>query len=558
MLQTIHIRDFALIERLELDFDSGLNVLTGETGAGKSILIGALNLVLGARASSDSVRTGAKSARIDGVFRVAAPTQQLLGLLEARGIELENGELMLSRTISADGRSKAYVNGDLVPASVQAAIGEELVDLHGQHEHQSLLKRDRQLALIDAFGGSDAARRTVAKRVAELTEVTAAFDRLEGEDRESARRIDFLKFEADEIEKASLAPGEFEELNARRNIIVNAEKIFSLLGSLNALLIESDVHTPALDLVNDAARNLEELAEIDPRFAPMSEQLESVRNELDAIGRELSANSDGVEFDPNELDSLNARISQIRELERKYGNSVDEILGYRDTILQEISDYENRDTRLAELAARRDEVRADAMREAARVSKMRKKAATRLDAAVRKGLQDLGMAGAVFDTDLQPVDLNATGIDRAEFLLCANPGERPKPLRHVASGGEISRIMLAIKAVFADVDTIPTLVFDEIDAGIGGAVAGMVAAKLSRLSGARQTICITHLPQIAAAADAHYRVEKAAANARTITTVRRIDDEARISEVARLLDGSLTPVSLDHARAMLDDRKKAS
>ncbi|MDK1021671.1 MAG: DNA repair protein RecN [Candidatus Hydrogenedentes bacterium] len=553
MLQTLRIQNYALIDEVELEFDPGLNVLTGETGAGKSIIVGALMLVLGGRASSEAIRSGTRSAKIEALFRVASPTPRLQELLESHAIELEEGELLLSRVLSPEGRSKAYANGSLIPVSVQSAIGDELLDLHGQHEHQSLLKTDRQLALLDSFAGLDSKREILAELVRALRELEARIAGLESNDREQARQIDFMRFEAEEIEKADLRPGEEAELKSRRNLIANAEKIFSLASNARRLLSESGESSAALDTLGAAVGNLEELAAIDERFGPMAAQARNAMAEVEALSSELFQYTEETDYDPRELDAVNGRLSTIQALQRKYGDTIEEVLAYRDRIVSEIEAFENRDRDLEELRCKHGELLTKAKNQARALSKRRKSAAAELDAKITASLQDLGIEGGRLEIDIQDAELNPSGMDQIAFMLTANPGEPPKALRQVASGGELSRIMLALKGVFADADRIPTLVFDEIDAGIGGPVATKVAFRLRDLARSHQTICITHLPQIAAAGFTHYHVSKTTRNGKTSTHVSRIDRGSRVEEVARLLDGSVTEVSLTHARALLKD-----
>lgn len=551
MLHTLRIQNYALIDRVEVEFHDGFNVLTGETGAGKSIVVGALNLVLGARVSGDVLRENTAPAKIDALFRIEDPSPRLRQLLETHSLDLEDHELLLSRVLSADGRSKAYAAGNLVTLAVLAAIGDELVDLHGQHEHQSLLKTDRQRDLLDAFAGSETGAARVAALVRDLRALEKTIQELESDDREGARRLEFLRFETREIGQAGLSAGEEDELGGRRNLIANAEKIFTLASSAHRMLFENDEGLPALDALAAAVRDLEALADIDGRFAPLARQIEDARNDVQAVADEVREYTQEVEYDPRELDAVNTRLTLIRDLRRKYGETVEEILAYRDKALAEIDAFENRDKRLAELTEERRRLEAEANGGARVLSKKRRAGARRLDKSVTASLQELGMKGGAFRTHFEPIALSPDGIDKVEFYLAANPGEKPKPLKQVASGGEISRIMLALKAVSARADRIPTLVFDEIDAGVGGTVANKVVEKLRGLARSHQTICITHLPQIAAAAGTHYHVSKTTKKGRTATGVALVEDRSRVEEVARLLDGSLSEVSLDHARTLL-------
>jgi DNA repair protein RecN (Recombination protein N) len=550
MLDVLRIENYALIDSLEVEFRPGFNVLTGETGAGKSIIVGALNLVLGARASNDVVRAGAKRAKINAVFSLPRVPIRLREILEEHAIELEDGFLHLSRVVSADGRSRAYAGDSIVPITVLSRIGDELVDLHGQHDHQSLLKTDRQLELLDAFGGTEEAALRVGEQVAELRRIERELAALETDDRERARRAEFLRFEVSEINAANLLPGEEEDVKTRRNLITNAEKVSGLTSAAYTALYEGDGQA-AIDTIDAALTNLDELAGIDPQFRTLCERLGAIRATLDDLCGDLQRHTQELEFDPQELESLNQRISLIGNLKRKFGDSIDAILEYRDRAAEEIDRYDQRDKTLADLQTTCRELTVHAETTARDLTKKRQAAAVKLDKKVSSALQELGMKGGTFQTRFEAIDLSRTGADRVEFLLAANPGESPKPLRQVASGGEISRVMLGIKTVFASADKIPTLIFDEIDAGVGGAVANKVATRLRELAESHQTICITHLPQIAAAAHRHLRVEKSTTKGRSSTQVLAVDAEARVNELARLLDGSLSDVSLQHAAEML-------
>jgi DNA repair protein RecN (Recombination protein N) len=553
MLETLRIENYALIESLEVDFERGFNVLTGETGAGKSIIVGALNLVLGARASSDVVRTGAAKAKIDAIFRCGQVIERLGKLLEEHDIEIDGDELHLSRVVSEGGRSRAYIAGSLVPIGILARIGDELVDLHGQHEHQSLLRVEQQLDLLDAFAGARGDSAIVAEAVARLRDVERRIHGLETDDREKARQIEFLKFEVSEIDKAALIQGEEEELRGRRTRITNAETIFEAARRAYTALYERD-ESSATDATGEAAGALEELAAVDAEFQPLLEQLARVQAELEAVAAEIRQYTDEIEYDPEELNALNQRLAIIGDLKRKYGDSIEVILAYREKAAEEIASFEERDERLAALQAEREELSAAALLKAKKLSSKRKKAAQKLDKRVAEALQDLGMRGSRFATRVEASELSSTGLDAMEFMLAANHGEDLKPLRQVASGGEISRVMLALKSVFAEADRIPTLIFDEIDAGVGGETATKVASKLQGLAESHQVLCITHLPQIAAAAPTHFNVSKSTRKDRTVTEVTKIEQDTRIEELARLLDGSVSNVSLEHARSLLASR----
>ncbi len=551
MLRTLSIRNFALIDRLELDFGPGLNILTGETGAGKSILVGALELVLGARASSDVVRTGASRAEVQAVFSLERAGAELAAVFERHGIETEDDEIILSRVVSAEGRSKAYAAGQLVQVTALAEIAAELVDLHGQHEHQSLLRADRQLGLLDAFGDLAATRARVAARVGDLRAVEAEMRALDEDGREPQRRLDFLRFEAEEIDRAKLRPGEDGELKDRRALLANSERIWANVAEARNRLSESDGGDSATEALSAALGALEQISSYHADLAALADRLRAAISEIEAVAYELVPFGEQEDFDPRELETINARLALLRELKRKYGESIDEILAYRARIEGDIERLANRDRVLAELRENYQRIEADCRDEAAGLTKKRKSAAKKLDQQVTRSLQDLGMEGAEMSTQMTEGPLNATGADRVEFLLAANPGEPMKPLRTVASGGEISRIMLALKSVFAAGDAVPTLIFDEIDAGIGGQVATRVAQRLRDLAASHQVLCITHLAQIAAAGQHHFHVAKTVRDGQTTTQVMRVESKSRVEELARLLDGSVTKVSLTHAEDLL-------
>lgn len=550
MLETLRVRNYALIDTVELEFGNGFNVITGETGAGKSIIIGALGLVLGARASADSVRSGADRATVEASFHIGQPSDRLRAILDERDIELEDGSIILSRTVFAEGRSKAYAGGRLIPLNVLAEIGDELVDLHGQHDHQSLLHADRQLELIDGYANLESSRAEIRSLVRELRACESEIAALEGADRDQARQVEFLKFELQEIEKADLQPGEDDELKRRQQLIAHAEAIVNAASSAYTDLFERDGDA-AVDLADRASRAIEELVDAEPAFKELAAQIESARVTLVSVAEELRAHMDLPEFEPGELDQVQQRLETIRSLKRKFGDSIDAILAYAEKARGDVAAFENRDSHLADLQKKRTELHEKTMAAAQKLRKKRLSTAKTLQKVAETALHTLGMKGARFEARIDKDALSESGIDRAQFQLAANTGEKMGSLRSVASGGEISRVMLALKATFAQADAIPTLIFDEIDAGVGGAVANQVAEKLDQLAQTHQVICITHLPQIAAAAKAHYHVAKEAANGRTTTAIAAVEGDSRVEELARLLDGSVSDVSLAHARSLL-------
>lgn len=557
MLLTLRIENYALIEAVEIDFTAGFNVLSGETGAGKSILAGALQLVLGGRASADVVRQGASRAQVSAVFTITTEIAPLFRLLDEHEIELEdNDTLLLSRTITSDGRSKSYAGGKLVSLAVLAEIGDELVDLHGQHEHQSILKPDKQRDLLDAYGGSLVVAEELAREVRELRETTARISELETVDREAERRMEFLRHEIAEIDAAKLEPGQDEELKAQLSRASNVERIYELAAKAYARLYGAE-GASAADQVHAAARAVEELATLDPALAGLPEDLAQASALLESVAETLRERGEQEALDPAEIERLNQRNVLLGTLKRKYGGSIVEILEYRSKAAAEVESFASRDEELARLRTELEKLQRAAESTAAKLSTARRKAAVKLDQAITMGLQDLAMKGARFEVELAPCALGPHGAEEVRFLLAANAGEPAKPIRQVASGGEISRIMLALKAVFAGSDRIPTLIFDEIDAGIGGAVARKVADKLRTLAQSHQVLCITHLAQIAATADSHFKISKQEVDGHAVTLAERIEGEERTEEIARLLDGSVSRESVRHAKALLKESAAA-
>lgn len=552
MLETLHIRDYAIIDNLSVEFKPGLNVLSGETGAGKSIVVGALGLVLGGRASADVIRSGARKTVLDLIVRLDAAQAPLLTLLEELDIPMEEDQLILSRSIAADGRNRVLANGRVIPVSVLTAIGDELVDLHGQHEHQSLFKPECQLRLLDACAGVESLVEEIKVLVKEMHQRAADIERLEADDRDRIRQVEFMRHELSEIDGAALIPDEEEQLREQLHRINNAETIYRLASSAYAALYESD-GVSAVDILAEALKSLEELEQIDADFREQARYVSEARISIEAVASELRRFTGIIEYDPEQINHLNERLSLISTLKRKYGNDVRAILAYREKTAKALAEFEDRDERLLVLRKEYRELVDRAHEKATILSQKRHKAAQTMDGAIQRMLRTLDMPNASFKSHLEAVKLNKDGIDKLSFMLSANKGEALKPLRQIASGGEISRIMLALKSVFAAQDTVPTLVFDEIDAGIGGSTARRVARALTALAQRHQVICITHLAQIAATAQTHFVIEKSETKDGTTTKVREVRDTERELEIARLLDGSASGASLKHAKVLIDE-----
>ena len=562
MLIELRVRNLAVIEEVVVPFAPGLNVLTGETGAGKSILIDALLMIIGARAGHDVIRSQADSATVEATFDID-PRGPARALLEEAGHSAADGQLVIRRELARSGRHRVFVNDSPATVGLLERVGELLVELHGQHEHQRLMEPARQLALLDRFAGCEDAARQVGERVRHWEEARAELAKLEEATRGEAREEDLYRFQLSEIDAAQLKDGEEDELRAERRRLQHAERIGAGLRETMALLYE-DRDAAAARLARAVAL-LGEVAAVDPEAAGPGESLESAAAHLeDALSR-VRALRDRVLFDPERIEEIDARLDTIVKLKRKYGESAAAIWRYREAIAAKLDRLTRRDELAAELAGRIEALAAEAVKAAAALSRARSEAAGRLERAIQKELRGLGMDHARFAAALRREPAPAGGLASApgghrvgprgaetvEFLFSANPGEEPRPLARVVSGGELSRTMLAVKTVLAASEDTPTMVFDEVDAGIGGRVASVVADRLRRTASGRQVLCVTHLPQIAARAAHHVAVEKQVARGSTRTAARALSEAERVEELARMLGGErVTDTTRRHAREL--------
>jgi len=552
MLTELRIRHFALIDHLSVRLGPGLNVLTGETGAGKSIIVGALSLLLGERASSDVVRSGEERASIEGVFEVDG-RDDLARLLDERGIEADDGVLVLKREVAAEGRSRAWVNGSPATASLLGEIGRMLVDLHGQHEHQTLLRRDEQRAVLDAYAGNAALVAEVRATHAQTVDLRRQVADLERRRREALHRADFLRFQADEIEKAALQTGEEEALEDEARRLSHSEELTSLSAQLYDALTGSD--RSIVGSLGGLARTLDHLVRIDPAQESSRELYDTAYYALQELGDRMERYAQTVEHDPARLDEIRRRQDLIFRLRTKYGGTVEEVVEIGRAAREELDLVDGAEFELGALQKRMDAAAAELARLAADLTTRRTDAAARLGDEVNAVLPDLGMAGGRFEVARLPLsEPSAFGAEEIEFRVSLNRGFEPRPLSFVASGGEMSRIMLALKTILARLDAVPTLVFDEVDAGIGGRVALQVGEKMREVAGSHQVFAITHLPQIASRANVHLLVSKQdRADGRTATEVAALGDDERVREIARMLGGDPeSAVSLEHARELLE------
>lgn len=553
MLEELQIRNFALIDSLRLELGPGLTVLTGETGAGKSIIIDAVNLLVGGRAQAESIRQGEDMAVIEGVFDISdAPL--IRNVLSGMGIELAEGDpLIITREIYRSGRNRCRVNSATVTLGNLAALGACLIDIHGQHEHQSLLRTSSHLDLLDSFGGEEilAQRGAVSAAYRELMKLLRELDELKSASRERSNRLDMIAFQLNEIDSANLVFGEDETLMRERAILSSAEKLFEAASRAYSALYEGqDSAGTAVDRIGEALAALDPIVGVDPRLESIADTLRSALAEVEEASRALRVYRDSIESDPERLAEVEERLALLARLKRKYGPELSDVLAYRESIAQERSRLENWEERIARLEQEIETCRRRLGELAGKLSEARRALAAALGERITRELHDLAMPHAVFQVYFAQEEspdgvpyggrrlaVTERGLDTAEFLFSANPGEPPRKLTRIASGGELSRVMLAVKSVLAACDDIPTLIFDEIDAGIGGRAASSVAQKLRALGGLRQVICVTHLPQIAGAGHHHLAITKLVEGGRTRTTVTRLLGRERLLELARMIGG---------------------
>ncbi|MGM0471978.1 MAG: DNA repair protein RecN [Bacillota bacterium] len=571
MLLGLTIYNFALIKKLQLDLSSGLNIITGETGAGKSIIIKALEMLSGGRASTDYIRSGESKAIIEANYSIK-DKQKVQDKLESLGIDYQIAEgIILTREITHNGNNCSRINGRIVPLKDTRAICQDLIEIHSQHEHQSLFQSRKQLALLDEFGGSKLNKvlEQVESSYQQLAAKKEKMAQLSQDEKEQARRIDLLKFQLEEIDEAQLSPGEDKELLAAKKRLGNMEEITQTVGRIYSQLYESSFESEAVvDQLQQFGKELAGISDFDDELEAINDQLQEATYQLQEVAYQLEDYQHSLEFSPQRLNEIEKRLQLINQLKRKYGDNVAEILDYRAQIQSELEDLESRDKQLEELAVEIKQLEEDYLTAADELSRLRQEAAAEFEVKILAELEDLSMEQSKFKIELTPridksddhlelADLTSYGIDQIEFLIAPNPGEELKPLAKIASGGELSRSMLAIKKVIAESDEVTTMVFDEVDSGIGGRIADLVAEKLAIIAANHQVICITHLPQIASMGDVHYHISKSVNQQRTKTELKRLNQDERINELARMLSGSsLTDATIEHAAEMIKLARK--
>ncbi|MDR5658181.1 DNA repair protein RecN [Serpentinicella sp. ANB-PHB4] len=562
MLLELAIKDFALIDSLKLTFGEGLNVLTGETGAGKSIIIGAISMILGERANRELIRSGTSKSVIQGVFQINNDNE-INEILANFGIDYEDDEnLIITRELYAAGRSVARINGVIVNQSVLKLLSKYLIDVLGQHEHQSLLNSTNHINMLDAYGTNELAKTLSEYKTRYKSYVTLCkeLESICNDKMERERKIDLLQFQLNEIDSAYLETGEDIKVEENIRILSNSEKIHSIVDNACNDLYNGHQSTAAIDLISRNARSLATISDLDSSLNTYYESMEEIKYKIEDLAREMRAYTDSVEFDGNTLNQFEERLNLINNLKRKYGTSIEEILNYREQVSEELEELLSSEEKIKTYEKDIFEQKESLVKLATNISKIRKKVAKKFEKDLLNILTTLNMGNVSFEISFNNKKFEngeyyflEKGLDQVEFLISTNIGEDLKPLTKIASGGEISRIMLAFKTILADADNIETLIFDEVDTGISGNTAQVVAEKLKKVANTHQVICITHLPQIASMAEEHFLIEKKIAKNNTQTQVIKLDEEGKVNEVGRLLGGKLTDITLKHAKELIDN-----
>ncbi|MCU9813783.1 DNA repair protein RecN [Paraclostridium sp. AKS73] len=558
MILELYMKNCALIEELRLDIDKNLNILTGETGSGKSIIIGALGLCLGGKYDRSFLRKGTEKGLVEALFDVN--NQKLKEKLLENGIDIEeDNQIIISKEIFNDGKSISRINGRNVKVSFLKEISNYLIDIHGQHQNQVLFDKDTHIDFLDLFGEEllYESKSDYEKTYIEYNEVKKALNVLteNKDDMQIQREIDLIKFQINEIESANLNENEYEDLLKQRDVYRNGEKIFTNLN--NAYLNLYDGSINSVDLISKSLGDLGAIAQYDEKLNDYNDTIERIMYELQDISRDIRSYKENIDFSPYELEQIEQRVDEINTLRRKYGDTIEKILVYKDKINERLDEILNRDEKVEELKLKLKKVEDVLEIKAEKLTQKRKEVARNLQEKLLYELKSLNMKNVVFEVSFGKSTFNTKGQDDIEFMISFNLGEDIKPIYKVASGGEMSRFMLAFKTILADIDEIDTLVFDEIDTGISGIAAQIVGEKLSLIAKKKQIICITHLPQIAANADTHYCIEKKTSNERTFTVISRLDDNERKDEIARLIAGSnITEKTMEHASEIIELAKK--
>ncbi|MCT0010236.1 DNA repair protein RecN [Weissella confusa] len=553
MLQELSIQNFAIIPKLNISFQPGMTVLTGETGAGKSIIIDAVGLLTGGRGSQDFIREGADKAVLQGLIDVE-PGQPITQLLDELGIPLEDNQLLIHRELHKSGRNVIRVNGSLVNATTLKEFGQHLVDIHGQNEHQELMQVERHLSLLDEYGKKTIGPVLEKYRVAYDTyrSLESAFHKRQADEQAWAQRLDMLSFQSKELADASLVEGEEEMLEAEYQELTNFQDVLAALSKAHEAL-DGDWDNNGLETISTAMSAMEDIEELSPKYATLTEAVRGAYYELQEAASEILSVRDGLEFDEERLREVDDRLNLIRSLERKYGATITDVLAHQAKVDAELAEMGGGEQSAAELAEQVEVAEQKARTLAEKLHELRLKAAKQLATKIHEQLSDLYMEKAVFSAHITELkELNATGLDAVEFYIQTNPGEGAKPLVKIASGGELSRMMLAMKTIFSREQGITSIIFDEVDTGVSGRVAQAIAEKIAVIGRYSQVLTITHLPQVAAVADNHYFIEKQVVGDRTETSIHTLSEDERVNEVARMLSGDeLTDAAKENARDLI-------
>lgn len=547
MLTSLKIENVAIIESAAIEFGCGLNVLTGETGAGKSIVIDSINAILGERTSRDIIRTGAQSAKVYAVFEDV--NERVRNFLDENGIDCEDGVLIINRTLSREGKNVCRINGAPVTVSMLREIGGELIDIHGQHDNQSLLSPEKHCGFVDSFAGNADLIADYREKYGRLCEIRSKLKKLTTDESSKSQRIDFLTYQIDELEKAEITIGERDELKARKSLINNSQKV---IESLNIAYEALKADGAGIDMITDAESEIANASAYMETLGEASEKITDIRYELEDIAETLRDAMTEVDFDPSELEDIDERLDLLYRLSKKYGDTEEEMLEYLEKARAELDNIAFSEERVKELQKQEKEALVETETAACKLTESRKTAGEKLSNAICSELEFLDMPNVRFVVKCNDIGLTENGKDEIEFLISANAGEEPKPLAKIASGGELSRIMLAIKNVLAETDGVDTMIFDEIDTGVSGRAAQKIAMKLRSASKGRQVICVTHLAQIAAQGDVHLYISKSVSDGKTYTNIKSLIEEERVAEIARIMGGmEITKLQLESAREML-------
>lgn len=558
MILTLSIKNIALIDEKHIDFDNGLNILTGETGAGKSIVIDSMMLLLGGRANREIIRNGAKKAYVEGIFYVDSNKEMILSMLKNAGIDYEeDNSLIISREITDNGRNYCRVNGRIVSLSFINKLGNYLVDILGQHEHQFLLDSSKHMAILDNFQDKEffLLKSKIRGLLNDYNNYNKKLSDFDINDKEKMSKIDLLKYQINEIDSAKLSIDEEKDLEEKRNILTNSEKLYEyMVESYKLLYGDAENNNSLIDSLNTILKNLESSSNIDKKLSNIKSTLENVLYTLEDCSLQIRNYIENIDFNPESLNEIELRLDLINTLKRKYGATVEYILDFKKKREDELKELLNAEEEIKKINEKKSQLMKQIKSISEKLHVKRKLVTEQLEKKISQVLDDLNMQNTIFKIDVKKLnEPNENGMDSVEFLISTNIGEPLKPLSKIASGGELSRIMLALKTILADSDGIPTLIFDEVDTGISGRAAQAVAEKIAYISRSRQIICVTHLPQIASMADVHYKISKTTKENSTFINIEKLDYDGKISELSRIISGSIiTDITQNHSKELLD------